>query len=63
MTISQKASIEEFKRLAEHTAFQDTLKFPMTNGDKKKFDPKKMPSAERIDAINTAVKSALRKNK
>lgn len=63
MTISQNASKEEFKRLAELPAFQDALKFPMTNGDRKKFDPQKMPSTERIDAINTAVKGALRTNK
>ena len=63
MTKNEKASNGEFKRLAKLPAFKDALKFSMTNGDMKKFVPAKMPTAERIDAINKAVTGALRKNK
>lgn len=48
-----------FRELWESPAIKKSLDFKVSNGDTKKYDPSKMPSAERVDGVIKVCRGAL----
>ena len=57
--IERKEARARFREFLDSPAIKKSLDLKVSNGDTQKYDPTKMPSPERIDAINKAYLSAL----